>query len=412
MMLEKVDVYINHFGNERYCGQLVKNDQNIFFKYDKTYLAEGFNLSPIKLAFDQSIQKTNEHFLNRMHGVFCDSLPDGWGQLLMRRFLNKQNVPNDHQSVLLQLTCLNESSKGALVYRPAYEHSSITVGKGVDELYMEAMEIYQNATVDISIDDLFLLGGSSGGARPKVDGWIHKQTGATVFQNPNSAEYDLYLIKFKSDTDFDDIAPLELSYMQMAKQAGLEVADSRLIVGKTGNKYFATKRFDRMEGNRKHQISVAGLLHDDYRQSNVDYGHIMDAAFRLRKDLNVYGDVLRLAVFNILSHNMDDHSKNIAFLTDEEGNYHLSPAYDLTFSYGINHYRSTSVAGQQLNPTQHHIKELAHHFGYKKIDDIIESVYESVKLWPAIASDNGVSKKTIDEVEKGLNSVSKVFFSK
>jgi len=117
--------------------------------------------------------------------------------------------------------------------------------------------------------------------------------------------------------------------------------------------------------------SVAGLLHDNFRMSTLDYGHIMDCAFTLEKDFTAYQKILRLATFNVLAHNRDDHSKNFSFLMDKNGEWKFAPAYDLTFSNSSFGFQSTSVAGESKNPSLQHLRELAQHFGVKKVHLIL-----------------------------------------
>jgi serine/threonine-protein kinase HipA len=326
----------------------------------------------------------------------------------MQRYFQDQNIPINDRSVLLKLSSLSMTSKGGLFYKPSILRSNDYIQKTIDDLHNEVVSFYNNQSQQ-SIDDIFTLGGSSGGARPKIDAWINSVTNEIHFVKQGE-ECDLYLIKFKSDTDYNDIAQVEFTYMEMAKLAGIEVPESKLIKGDEGRSYFASKRFDR-EGNRRiHTISAAGLLHDNFRNSAIDYGHLMDAAFRLDPQFASYEKVLKLAVFNILAHNKDDHSKNFSFTADRSFKYIFSPAYDLTFSYGINAYRSTAVAGEQKNPTITHVKELATHFGVKNIKSIIEEVYEGIKCWPKLAINNGVSQVTLEEVQKNLVEISKLFF--
>lgn len=410
-MIEKLNVFLNHFGNEVLCGQLVQQSDKVYFKYANAYLQEGFNISPLKMQFTEEIQASSLHYMENLFGVFHDSLPDGWGHLLLLKFLHRQGIPTHQQTTLLKLSCLSSTAKGGLIYRPAYDRSSKDIQKTIEELYHEVMNIYHQRSTSQEIDEIFALGGSLGGARPKIDAWIHTEREEIVFSDPKDKNYELYIIKFKSDSDYEDIAKIEYTYLQMAKLAGLEVPLCRLIEGNNDRVYFATKRFDREGTHRIHTISVAGLLHDNYRQSNIDYGHIMDAAFHLKPHFSSYEQVLRLAIFNILAHNKDDHSKNISFLADKEGVYHLSPCYDLTFSYGINTYRSTAVGGEQRLPSRKHIRELANHFGVKTVEGIIEQVYEAIKNWPQLSTQNRVSEDTIQEINQALSITAKSFFT-
>jgi serine/threonine-protein kinase HipA len=192
----------------------------------------------------------------------------------------------------------------------------------------------------------------------------------------------------------------------MALAAGLEMAESRLFTTASGKQYFGTERFDRNHNKRLHMHSASGLLHDNFRYSNLDYGHIMDSAFSLENHVDAYNKVLRLAAFNVYSHNRDDHSKNMSFLMDENGNWQLAPAYDLTFSSSSHGLHSTMVAGESKNPGRKHLIELAEVFSVKKPKVIIDQVQRVLSKWHDYASECGVSessKKMIESALKLLN---------
>jgi serine/threonine-protein kinase HipA len=151
----------------------------------------------------------------------------------------------------------------------------------------------------------------------------------------------------------------------MALDAGIEMSESKLFKGKSGQAYFGTKRFDRIANKWLHLHSAAGIMHDNFRLSNLDYGNLMDCAFKLEKDVRAYEKILRLAAFNVFAHNRDDHSKNFAFLMDVHGNWKVAPAYDLTFSSSGHGMHSTMVANESANPTKKHLMELADYFKVK-----------------------------------------------
>jgi len=150
--------------------------------------------------------------------------------------------------------------------------------------------------------------------------------------------------------------------MKWLEMPELKSTNSVLFKSRKGDFFFGSKRFDRIKNEKVHLHSAAGLLHDNFRMSTLDYGHLMDCAFTLEKDFNAYSKILKLATFNVLAQNRDDHSKNFSFLMDKNGKWKFAPAYDLTFSnssYGIH---STTVAGESKNPNLNHLGELAKHF--------------------------------------------------
>jgi serine/threonine-protein kinase HipA len=258
------------------------------------------------------------------------------------------------------------------------------------------------AGTDLEIlDELYVLGGSSGGARPKILVGYNKQTKQIMgSDNDLPIGYEHWLIKFPSSMDRPDIANIEYAYYKMALDAGIEMSESKLFKGKSGKSYFGTKRFDRMGNKRLHMHSAAGMMHDNFRLSNLDYGKIMDCAFRLERDVRAYEKILRLATFNVFAHNRDDHSKNIGFLMDENGQWKVTPAYDLTFSSSGHGMHSTMVNGESANPTKEHLMGLAHYFNIKNASQIIEHVQSVIYNWKAYAKQCNVSADSRNKIEK------------
>ncbi len=217
--------------------------------------------------------------------------------------------------------------------------------------------------------------------------------------------YSEWLIKFPSSTDSLEIANIEFAYHKMALRAGVEMSDCQLFFGKSGRTYFGSNRFDRKEGKRLHMHTAAGLMHDNFRTSSIDYGHLMDCAFRLEKHVSAYEKVFRLAAFNVYAHNRDDHSKNFSFLMNGKGEWKFASAYDLTFSTSGFGFHSTTVAGESKHPGQNDLMKLANHFGLKNAPHVIEEVRDAISFWKSIASDCGVSPSAISQIQSVLKDI-------
>jgi serine/threonine-protein kinase HipA len=233
---------------------------------------------------------------------------------------------------------------------------------------------------------LITYGGSSGGARPKVYIGYNNKTDEIIYGTEISPEgFEHWILKFPSSIDLLDIAKIEFLYNQMAKNAGIEVNEFKLFKSSKGQYFFGAKRFDRVKNKKIHLHSVAGLLHDNFRFSNIDYGHIMDCAYQLEKEFTAYEKILKLATFNVFAHNRDDHSKNFSFLMDDNGKWKFSPAYDLTFSNSSNGQHSTSIANEYQNPDYKKLQELATHFHVKNFNTIYNEVKESISNFDKLA---------------------------
>ncbi len=295
---------------------------------------------------------------------------------------------------------------GALIYQPEFESASkFLFPIELDLVAKEMNRILQGTSSEI-IEELFILGGSSGGARPKI----------FVAYNPGNEEiihgkdelpdgFENWIIKFPSASDNPEIAKIEYAYHKMAIKAGIEMSNCKLFEGESGKLYFGTKRFDRIGNTRLHVHTASGLMHDNFKASTMDYGHLMDCAFRLERHVNVYRKVLRLAAFNVFSHNRDDHSKNFSFLMNLNGEWQFAPAYDLTYSYSSYGFHSTMVAGESQNPGKKHLLKLANHFGLKDGEVIIDEVRSAIGEWSSIAKKYDISSETIKNIQLSLNKI-------
>lgn len=403
----KIFVSLSLEGNKYEVGELVLSNVRIYFKYLADYLQNGFNLSPIKLPFTGEIVSADREPFDGLFGVFNDSLPDGWGRLLLDRSLSAKGINIADITPLDRLAFVGSTGMGALVYEPEIEQgkNSGTIPE-LDVLAQEMNQVLKGTSSEI-IEELFLLGGSSGGARPKIFVGYNPHTEDLVHGTNNLPEsYEDWIIKFPSSSDNPEIASIEYAYHQMALKAGINMSKCRLFKGKSGKVYFGTKRFDREAGKRLHIQTASGIMHDNFRTSTMDYGHLMDCAFRLEKHVKAYEKVFRLAAFNVYAHNQDDHSKNFSFLMNAKGEWLFAPAYDLTFSYTGYGFHSTMIAGESQNPGRKDLMKLADHFGIRNAGTIIEEVQNAIRGWETIANECGVSKINIQNIQKALDKLS------
>lgn len=402
--IRKLKVLIN-FGEQNVpVGELVLSEQKIYFRYDPSFIEKKIELSPFKLPLSDKIYTTGNYPFDGLFGLFNDSLPDGWGKLLLDRTLISKGISLQEITPLDRLAYTGLGGMGALIYQPEFDLGEN--GKKMIELDLIANQSQQvlDGTSQEILEELYRLGGSSGGARPKIlVGYNPDNNQLLHGTNDLLAGYEHWIIKFPSINDLPDIANIEYAYYKMASDSGIKMNPCKLFTGNSGKNYFGTKRFDRQNNQRIHMHSASGLLHDNYRMSTMDYGHLMDCAFRLEKHVAAYEKVFRLAAFNVYANNCDDHSKNFAFLMDSYGKWELSPAYDLTFSYGFNGMHSTMVAGESREPGMKQLLELALNFGVKNPDAIIEGIKDVISLWNKYADENGVTISSRNQISKVLN---------
>ena len=399
--IKKIYVSIQFDAEEIEVGELVSENKLTYFRYYPSFVKRGLEISPIKLKLNTDINKGNEIPFDGLFGVFFDSLPDGWGKLLLDRTLTARGISIAHLTPLDRLAYVGNQGMGALLYKPEISVEKLADFRiELDEIAHATQQIIAGTASEV-LDELFKLGGSSGGARPKILVGYNPTTqhivNATQELPPG---YEHWLIKFPSSSDSPDIANIEYAYYKMAIDAGIEMSACQLFKGSSGKVYFGTKRFDRQGNNRLHLHSAAGMMHDNFRLSVLDYGHLMDCAFQLERDIKAYEKILRLAAFNVFANNRDDHSKNFSFLMDATGTWRLAPAYDLTFSYSGHGMHSTMVAGESAHPTREHLMKLATYFKIKNAHLIIDEVQDVVKNWKKYADLYDVRNNSKNSIQK------------
>lgn len=401
--IQKIKAFLNLDNTKIEIGDLVQNQNKIYFKYHPGFMERGLEISPFKMKLSREILTPKELHFDGLFGVFSDSIPDGWGKLLLDRKLLSAGINLNSISALDRLAFIDKNSMGAISYEPEYEDKNNTLNNIDLDQISDEIETVLSGTSEEVIEELFQLGGSSGGARPKILVGYNSKTEQILFGKSDLPDgFEHWIIKFPSSNDLPDIGLIEYTYNQMAQNAGIEVNEFRLFKSIKGNYFFGSKRFDRVQNEKIHLHSAAGLLHDNFRMSTLDYGHLMDCAFTLEKDFNAYAKILRLATFNVLAHNRDDHSKNFSFLMDKNGSWKFAPAYDLTFSNSSYGFHSTTVAGESKNPTLKHLNELAKHFGVKNANSIFEEVSDAVSQFERIATSLDVSRSSMGLIKGSL----------
>lgn len=372
-----VHVYYMPNNEKILVGRLALKSRKIFFEYDTTFLKKGLNLSPFTLPLKSAVTTSGNSTFDGLFGVFNDSLPDGWGRLVLDRYLIQHNLNPKSLSALDRLCFVGSRGMGALVYEPAVKNTSITSNIDLDKIAREIIEFQENNN-DVLIDDLLNLSGSSGGARPKIE---------------INTDKDNWLVKFRSSNDPQDIGAIEYAYHLMAKEAGINMSKAKLFSSRQGLSFFGSSRFDRNNLERIHMHSISGLLHADHRIPSLDYQIIMKITMYLTSDINECEKQYRQCVFNILSHNRDDHAKNFSFLMDNNGVWRVSPAYDITFSSGPNGEHCSMIMGEGKNPNISHFLDLAKVSNIKQSNalEIINQVKFAVSQWSVFAKNAGVS---------------------
>ncbi len=343
--------YLKVFYNDILVGTLAKTQERVVaFEYDSDWLNNGFSISPFSLPLIKKVFIPKYDPFGGLFGVFNDSLPDGWGRLLVDRLFLKNKINPAEIDNLNRLAVVQESGMGALTYKPEHRFEAENSIADYDILAQECSKIFESQNSD-NLDELFILGGSSGGARPKI---------LTSVGNED------WIIKFPSSSDPKNIGEKEYQYSLCAKDCGINMTETRLFPSKICSGYFGIKRFDRKNGKKVHMVSASGLLETSHRLPNLDYNTLMKLTLELTRNYQDIEQLFKLMCFNVFAHNRDDHSKNFSFLYDDtKKEWYLSPAYDLTYSYSFNGEHATTINGEGKNPDLDDILAVAKNIGLK-----------------------------------------------
>ena len=346
--LNKLNVYYH----DRKVGTMALYQNRLAaFAYSDEWLQEGFSISPFSLPLEKRVFVPKIDPFEGLFGVFADSLPDGWGRLLVDRLMRKNGLNPHTVGSLERLAIVGNTGMGALTYRPTIPLESVYNELTLDEIAKECERILQTDTSE-KLDYLFAKGGSSGGARPKILPRIDNED---------------WIIKFPSSEDSKDVGRQEYDYALCAKECGIEMEEVRLFPSEKTQGYFGTKRFDRVaegENGKVHMISAAAILETSHRIPNLDYDILMKLTLQLTKSMEECEKLYRLMCFNVFAHNRDDHSKNFSYIyRDREKRWILSPAYDLTYSNSIGGEHATTVNGNGVDPGMEDLLSVAKKIG-------------------------------------------------
>lgn len=409
-------------------GYLHQDDNRLVgFQYDEDFLKSNIEISPVKMplsAVTYSFPSLPEQTFHGLPGMVADSLPDKFGNIVIKNYLESQGRTEDRLSVIEKLCYTGKRGMGALEYEPSQEIVSANEKVDLDALTKLASDILSEKEKvhfeknDSLMAQLMECGSSVGGARAKtLIAWNPETNDIRSGQIEAGKGYEYWLLKFdniKNNKDKDsrpddgEYTKVEYAYYLMALDAGIEMSECRLYK-ENGSAHFMTKRFDRKgkKGEKLHMQSLCAIAHMDFNSPRV---YSYEEAFAVMKQLRLpYSDFVHLfrrMVFNEFAKNYDDHTKNISFLMDKKGVWSLSPAYDVTFSYRkdsiwVNAHQML-INGKSDDITDEDMMKVAEKVGIKKSDAIkcIEQVRTSVSKWEDFARQADLSENNIKRIQK------------
>ena len=347
----KLKVFLNMYGIRQEVGMLLQDKQRIFFEYSPDFLKSGIELSPFKLPLKAGVFEEKSRVFDGLFGLFNDSLPDGWGCLLLDRKLRKLGKSYAGITPLDRLSLIGANPMGALEYEPAAGDSDLYGDIELDSLSGEVDRILDGEE-SLVLDELLKLNGSSGGARPKIVACVSSDRKQIIHGGKSVPDgFTPWIIKFSEKHDPQSSGELEYRYSLAAKAAGITMPETHLFPLKDGRGCFGVQRFDRTPEGKVHIHTACGLLHASHRFASLDYENLLKLTWILTRNHADVVEMVRRMIFNIKSGNKDDHSKNFSFLLNSRYQWQLAPAYDLTPSAGINGEQTCMVNGKGCNIT-------------------------------------------------------------
>lgn len=391
------------------------------FEYDRDFATKGIEPSPIMMPVQQgrvySFGNLDRGTFSGLPGMLADSLPDTYGRALFDRWLALTGRVSGNP--VETLCFLGQRCMGALEFEPAIgpvsdENMRFEMETLVD-VAREALSKKEGFGVNLDTDrksaiaEILRLGTSAGGQRAKAIIAYNKETGEVRSGQIAAPDgFDYYLIKLdgvSAEAGFREtgnFGRLEYSFSELVKRCGIEMTECSLIE-ENGRAHFLTKRFDRENGRKIHLQTLCGIAHYDFRQNmGYSYEQAFNVMRRLRLPYSQAQEMFRRMVFNVILRNQDDHTKNISFLMGPDGQWRLSPAYDMGFAYnpaGVwTRAHQMSVNGKFDDITRKDLLECAAVNNIKNASEIIDHICEVASQWPVLAKDCGVPQNMIDAI--------------
>lgn len=357
--MRQVNVAYCGWGEQWPLGRLADDGRTLLFEYAPEALAQGLELSPLHLKLRPQAYGDFPVYQHRLPGLLADSLPDGWGLLLMDRVFRQQGLR--HPGPLDRLAFIGHRAMGALCFIPAQDADAQAPDWGLLALAQESARVLAGEA-GAALRELALTGGSPQGARPKALVQYDMASGQ-ISTRPDAAGSP-WLVKFPAQGEHQEVCAIEQCYAELARECGLETPESRWFEVSAKLAAFGAARFDQEAGLRVPVHSLAGLLHIDFRLPGAaDYTTFLRATRLLTRDEREVEKAYDRAVFNVLFHNRDDHPKNLAWRLGRDRHWRLAPAFDLTFSTGPMGQHHMDVCGEGAAIERGHLLRLAQEGG-------------------------------------------------
>ena len=411
---------------------LDEGEDVVAFEYAPSFAASGIEISPLTMPLSNRVHTFPDLSRNTFYGLpglLADSLPDKFGRALIDAWLATQGRQPDSFNAVERLCYTGERGMGALEFVPAIGPKVRPAGRiQIDKLVELASEVlvsrndlrvsFADESRERALTDILRVGTSAGGARAKaVIAWHPSTNEVRSGQVPAAKGFEYWLLKFDGvkgnrDKELEDpqgYGVIEYAYYRMAKDCGIDMSECRLFE-ENGRRHFMTRRFDRLAGGEKlHMQSLGALAHYDFNMAGAyGYEQALLVIRQLELPMRAIEEQFRRMVFNIVARNQDDHVKNIAFLMDKSGQWSLSPAFDMTYSFNPSGSWTAShqmtLNGKRDDFTLDDFKACARTASMKRgrADAIVNEVRETVSRWKGYAEEAGVPVSVRDQIQRTL----------
>lgn len=369
------------------------------FQFDKDFMQYGWNIAPLIAPLDSAyVQKSfpmsgnKEKLYGGLPEFIADSLPDYWGNIVFQKWMEANHLLPKSVNAVDRLSFIGKRAMGALEFQPAHIQEDASINIELSSLYELANRLFldrQDINIDMSnnliMEDLYKVGTSAGGQRPKAIIGMDEDTGIIRSgQADLPPNFNHYILKFDTGKRNElPITKVEMAYYLMAKDAGINMMPSKLVEIE-GTENFMTQRFDRQNGKKIHTQTLAAMS---------SFADAYEDLFVVGRKLNLSADEqsqqYRRMVFNVIAENVDDHTKNFSFIMLPNGEWHISPAYDIVFSADpdSHFYRNheLTILGKRKNITKQDLLLFAQRQDIKNAASIIDEVTEVVMNFKAYA---------------------------
>ena len=427
MTVEVAEVWL--WGNR--VGAVALDELGVgVFEYDAAFLKLGLDVAPLMMPLEEarrghvlySFPGLNRETFKQLPGLLADSLPDKFGQAIVNAWLARQGRSPDDFSIIERLCYTGSRAMGALEFKPAIQHLDQPVAVEIGEMITLIQDVMNRRNAldarftgdeqgnQQALLDILRIGTSAGGARAKAVIAYNEKTGEVLSGQADAPEgFEHWILKFDGVSDIEfgktsDFGRIEYAYYRMALAAGIEMSESRLLE-ENGRAHFMTRRFDRVAGKKLHMQSLCALQHYDFNLAGAyGYEQALMTMRRMKLSRQEQLQQYRRMVFNVIARNQDDHTKNIAYLMNQNGGWSLAPAFDMTHSYkpgeGWTQTHQMSINGKRDHFTRQDLVTVAETNDLKKAGEVIQDVLEAVEKWPTFAGEAGVGKNKIAAISK------------